>query len=210
MATQDTKPAIHIELPTQISAAPDTAAPTQAPATPHAPSAAPPPIAAQIAPALLHLVNDSSGVRMVLELNPQSLGHIAIAISQPVDGKAQVNLTVERPETLALLQQDSTQLNHALDRAGLPAEGRSVSFHLAPPPPPATDSPAAITPTASPDTQQTTNFGTSFGQSGHHPSGGDPRPYTSPRSIRFGVPDDPAPLNIAAPTPSALGLNITA
>jgi hypothetical protein len=46
-----------------------------------------------------------------------------------------VQVVVERPETLKLLQADQPQLNHVLDQAGLPQEGRSLSLSLALPDP---------------------------------------------------------------------------
>ena len=58
-----------------------------------------------------------------------------------------VTLTAERPQTLDLLARDQTQLHRALDQAGVPAEGRSVTFHLAPAPsadPPRTDTTATV------------------------------------------------------------------
>ena len=45
-------------------------------------------------------------------------------------------LIVERPQTLLLLLRDQDQLHRALDQAGVPADGRTVSFHLASSPQP--------------------------------------------------------------------------
>jgi hypothetical protein len=42
-----------------------------------------------------------------------------------------VTVTAERSQTLDLLVRDQTRLSRALDQAGVPAEGRSVTFHLA-------------------------------------------------------------------------------
>jgi DNA polymerase-3 subunit gamma/tau len=114
--------------PTPISAAHQSQVIVQPAAEPLAS-----PLASQVAPALLRLASDDSGSRMTLQLAPQSLGGVTIAVERPQNGKVQVTLTVERQETLALLQQDSAQLAHALDRAGLGAEGRDIAFHLAPP-----------------------------------------------------------------------------
>ena len=41
-------------------------------------------------------------------------------------------ITADRPATLALLQHDQPQLHRALDQAGVAAEGRALTFHLAP------------------------------------------------------------------------------
>jgi hypothetical protein len=39
----------------------------------------------------------------------------------------------EKPETLLTLQQDAAHLHQALDRAGVPADGRQITFELAAP-----------------------------------------------------------------------------
>jgi hypothetical protein len=68
----------------------------------------------------------------VLRLEPAELGKIQIAVAQPRDGAAAVVLTVERPETLLLVLRDQQGLHQALDRAGIAADGRTVSVELAP------------------------------------------------------------------------------
>jgi hypothetical protein len=44
-----------------------------------------------------------------------------------------IELTIERPATLALLRQDEAALHRALSDAGVPPEGRSVSIQLGQP-----------------------------------------------------------------------------
>jgi hypothetical protein len=44
-----------------------------------------------------------------------------------------VDITVEKTETLTLLLRDQPELQRVLDQAGVPPEGRSVTFHVAPP-----------------------------------------------------------------------------
>jgi flagellar hook-length control protein FliK len=88
--------------------------------------------------------------RLTMKLEPPELGQVQIRIDRPVDAPAQVAITVERPETLQLLLRDQPQLQHALDLAGVPAEGRSVTFHVATPEPSArTETAMAPTPTGS-------------------------------------------------------------
>lgn len=109
-----------------------TAAPA-APAQTHASSsgAALSP-AAQIAPAIVSLATTSSGTQqLTVRLDPEELGRVEIRIEQPKDGAAQVTIIADRPETLNLLLRDQPQLQHALDQAGIPAEGRAVTFHVA-------------------------------------------------------------------------------
>ncbi len=96
-----------------------------------APLAATP--AAQLAPVLLHLGTTEGARHITLQLTPDQLGRVDINIDQPKGGTTTVRLTAENPHTLALLQQDHTNLTAALDRAGLPTADRVVSFHLAQP-----------------------------------------------------------------------------
>lgn len=70
---------------------------------------------------------------MTLRLEPAELGVVQIRIDRPQDGPAQVQITVQRPETLTLLLRDQPQLQRALDQAGVPADGRGVTLHIAAP-----------------------------------------------------------------------------
>jgi len=70
---------------------------------------------------------------VTIQLRPDELGGVQVRIARGVDGSASVTLTVDKPETLASLQQDLAHLHQALDRAGLPVEARQVSLHLTPP-----------------------------------------------------------------------------
>lgn len=70
---------------------------------------------------------------MTLRLEPADLGQVQIRIDRPQDGPAQVEITVQRPETLTLLLRDQPQLERALDQAGVPPDGRSLTLHVAPP-----------------------------------------------------------------------------
>jgi hypothetical protein len=71
--------------------------------------------------------------RMTLRLQPDDLGHVEIRIETPSNGPTRVEITVEKQDTLNLMLHDQAQLQRALDQAGLPADGRSVTFHIAPP-----------------------------------------------------------------------------
>jgi len=203
----------------QLAMALDAAAPAavSAPATAHqataisASPAAPNP-ASQVVPALLHVVSGESGSRMSLELNPHSLGTVVIAVERPSDGGVKVTLTAARPETLNLLQQDSSQLSHALDRAGVAAEGRSIVFHLAP----------AASSASSGDSSGQTGAGGSFGAGAGgggasnlagQQGGQDPRRSGQSSSYAFNLPaPDTAVPDDAAPHALALvqGFDITA
>jgi hypothetical protein len=81
-----------------------------------------------------------------MKLEPPELGQVQIRIDRPADNApAHIAITVERAETLQLLLRDQPQLQRALDQAGVPAEGRTISFHVVTPEP-AARSETAIAP----------------------------------------------------------------
>ena len=85
----------------------------------------------QVAPALMTLATSATGTqRLMLRLDPAGLGTVEVRIDRPADAPAHVDIGVSRPETLALMLRDQAQLQHTLDQAGVPAEGRTISFHL--------------------------------------------------------------------------------
>lgn len=89
--------------------------------------------AEQLGKVLIAATTTQAGNRqLMVRLDPPELGHVRIAITQPREGGAAVTLTVERPETLLMVLRDEQALHSALDRAGVPAEARTVSFELAP------------------------------------------------------------------------------
>ena len=92
--------------------------------------------AAQIAPALVQMGHAPDGAqRLTVRLEPPELGQVQVRIDRPPEAPARVEITVEKAETLTLLLRDQPQLQRALDQAGVPAEGRSVTFHVASPEP---------------------------------------------------------------------------
>lgn len=105
--------------------------------------------AVQLSPAIVSLGQASDGAqRLTMRLEPPELGQVQVRIDRPPDAPARVEITVERTETLNLLLRDQPQLQHALDQAGVPADGRSVTFHVATPEAVGrSNSPAALTPT---------------------------------------------------------------
>ena len=144
---------------------------------------------------MVQLVHSPGGSQMTLRLAPDELGRVDIRIDRANDGTASVQVTVERPETLKLLQADQPQLNHVLDQAGLPQEGRSLSLSLALP------DPGSANPGPG-------SFGSSFADG---QSDGARQPYTG----RPGTGADPSfPTSTAEPVPAAnwrrAGINITA
>jgi len=122
-------------LPTPPQPAPPSAAPTEAAAASAAsPRAASP--TAQIAPAVMQMGHAPDGAqRLTVRLEPPELGHVQVRIDRPSEAPARVEITVEKAETLTLLLRDQPQLQRALDQAGVPAEGRSITFHVTSPEP---------------------------------------------------------------------------
>ena len=157
----------------------------------------------QIAPAVVRLALGEDRSRLQLELNPQSLGHLSIAVQRGSDGTANIALTAERPETLALLQQSGAQLSHALDRAGVATEGRIVTFHLAPTPIAATN----VTADHSSPSSAGANLASLSGQSGGQYGGqsGGQRAATGPINYSFGLDDEADPGTTSLSTASAYG-----
>jgi hypothetical protein len=160
------------------------------------------------------------GTQITVQLSPQSLGRVDIRIDRAPDGLAQVSLTVARPETLALLVRDQTQLNDALDRAGVPGDQRVLSFHLAPADAGSQTAPPVAasngTQTQERSDHQQTAPDTAFqghGGSSDRPTGdGTPRQGARP-AFPFGtaLPDDAGPVDWTPPSGwHRTGLNITA
>jgi hypothetical protein len=76
-------------------------------------------------------VPQGSARDLTIQLQPSELGGLQVRITRGLDGTAAITLQADRPDTLLALQSDSSHLHQALDRAGLPSEGRSLNFQLA-------------------------------------------------------------------------------
>ena len=115
-----------------LTPAPSLPQKTEKPATAAAPAAP----AAQIAPALVSVIRAPNGAQhLTVRLEPAELGQVEVHVDRSAGAPVRVDITVQRPETLSLLLRDQPQLQRALDQAGLPADGRSLTFHIAPPSP---------------------------------------------------------------------------
>jgi flagellar hook-length control protein FliK len=85
-----------------------------------------------VAPVLLALATSTAGTqRLTLRLEPADLGTVQVRIDRAGDAPAHVEISVSRPETLTMILRDQVELRHTLDQAGVPAEGRTLTFHLA-------------------------------------------------------------------------------
>ena len=65
-----------------------------------------------------------------IRLDPPELGRVEVRLTVSHDGKAEATLTAERPETVALLQRDSQNLERTLKEAGLDVSNSSLNFSL--------------------------------------------------------------------------------
>jgi flagellar hook-length control protein FliK len=65
-----------------------------------------------------------------IRLDPPELGRVDVRLTVDDAGRAQAALTVEKPQTLELLQKDSTQLERALKDAGLDLSQNGLNFSL--------------------------------------------------------------------------------
>lgn len=82
-------------------------------------------IAMQIARAIPQGVD-----RFSIQLHPADLGMVEIRLEFAEEGRMSALITVERPETLELLQRDSRSLERTLSNAGLSLENGGLSFSL--------------------------------------------------------------------------------
>ena len=65
-----------------------------------------------------------------IRLDPAELGRVDVRLTVDDTGKAQAMLTVEKPQTLELLQKDQSHLERALKDAGLDLTQNGLSFSL--------------------------------------------------------------------------------
>jgi flagellar hook-length control protein FliK len=70
--------------------------------------------------------------RLTIRLEPETLGLVEIRIERPRNAPARVEVTAERAETMTALLRDTAQLEQTLDTAGVPSEGRILTFQIAP------------------------------------------------------------------------------
>jgi flagellar hook-length control protein FliK len=111
-------PAVHIHAP----------APEPAGALPQ-PQAAPVPLGA--VPMTIGLRSLAGSNRFEISLDPKDLGRIDVNLDIDKDsGTVTAHLTVDRPETLALLQRDVGTLQQALSQAGFDAGEAAINLSL--------------------------------------------------------------------------------
>jgi flagellar hook-length control protein FliK len=107
-----------------ITAASEKATVGLPPSGPQLPSAATQQVMAQI-----QLRSDKSS-SISVQLSPAELGQVEIRLNIKSDGQVHTVVMADKPETLALLQKDSSQLERSLQQAGLNANSENMSFNL--------------------------------------------------------------------------------
>jgi len=138
----------------------------------------------QVSAAMLSLSRTADGTQsMTLRLEPAELGQVEIRIERPQDAPARVDIAVERPETMTLLLHDQPQLQHALDQAGVPADGRSLTLHLA--------TPQTVAPSPGSHGGMAANAGSGQGNGGNG-SAARPDGQANPDDPADAASDDPA------------------
>ena len=65
-----------------------------------------------------------------IRLDPPELGRIDVRLDVDSNGQVTSHVTVDRPETLTLLQSQQPQLERALEQAGLKTSDNSLQFTL--------------------------------------------------------------------------------
>ncbi|MDB5654940.1 MAG: flagellar hook-length control protein, partial [Tardiphaga sp.] len=68
--------------------------------------------------------------RFDIRLDPAELGRIDVRLDVDRNGNVTSHLTVEKPETLAMLRQDAPQLQRALEQAGMKTSDGGLQFSL--------------------------------------------------------------------------------
>lgn len=90
----------------------------------------------QIAPPLLTLAKTADGnQQMTVRLHPADLGMVQVRIERTQSGATQVEFSADKEDTLQALARDQVALHRTLDDAGIPAAGRTVTFHIVQPAP---------------------------------------------------------------------------
>lgn len=74
--------------------------------------------------------SQSGAKQFEIRLDPPELGRVDVRLSIDATGKAQAHLSADQPQTLDLLQKDSSSLTQALRDAGLDVSQNGLNFSL--------------------------------------------------------------------------------
>ncbi|MCC7037732.1 MAG: flagellar hook-length control protein FliK, partial [Alphaproteobacteria bacterium] len=65
-----------------------------------------------------------------MQLHPTDMGQLEVRLKVSKDGTMKAHLVADKPETLAILQKDSAQLQKMLEQSGIQLDGNALSFDL--------------------------------------------------------------------------------
>ncbi|MCG8653946.1 MAG: flagellar hook-length control protein FliK, partial [Pirellulales bacterium] len=119
-AVADAAPAPNATPPEQIARA------EQATLRPTPPAA---PVIEQVSVQIAKLAQ-AGGERIRINLSPASLGQVEVHMELGQNGRVEVVVRADRPETLDMLQRDARELVRALQDAGLKADTGGLNFQL--------------------------------------------------------------------------------
>ncbi len=88
------------------------------------------PAAQLVSATLTKAGRDGSSDNMTIRLDPPELGTVSIRLEFGKDKSVKAHITVEKAETLSMLQKDSASLERALQNSGLQTAQDSLSFEL--------------------------------------------------------------------------------
>lgn len=83
----------------------------------------------QVAVGMKHLAS-TGGSQIQIDITPANLGRVEVRLQLAHDGSVTAAITADRPDTLAMLQNDSKGLEQSLRDAGLRADSGSLTFNL--------------------------------------------------------------------------------
>ena len=68
--------------------------------------------------------------KITIQLRPANMGRVEVKMEVPQDNRLNIQVIVDRPETLDQLQKDSRELQRALQEAGLHVDNEDLNFNL--------------------------------------------------------------------------------
>ncbi len=90
---------------------------------------APAPTTQMVAVQMIRNIN--AGINaMSFQLEPADLGRLSVKLTFAKDGTVKAHMSVDKPETLALLQKDASHLQNALKQSGLQTDDNALTFDL--------------------------------------------------------------------------------
>lgn len=89
------------------------------------------PATSMVSATLTKAAQNADTQNITLQLDPPDLGRVEIRLEFGANKKVKAHLVVEKPETYLMLQRDISNLEKALQNAGLETSGDSINFEMA-------------------------------------------------------------------------------